>query len=135
MKNEIYPGPSTNRRFALCPNTVLAGDAVLVGIEPAIALNDYSAATGGTVFVFSGSFTLTVIGATVVSPQTPAALKPGAKVYVTGSLDSTTNVTTTLVISGATGGTEFGVIDPSYTGGVSSGATDTSAIVRLKGSE
>lgn len=135
MKNEVYPGPPTNRRFALCPTTVLAGDPVLVGSEPAVALNAYSSATGGTVFVFSGSFTLTVIGATVVSPQTPAALAPGAKVYASGTLDSPTNVTTGLTLSGATGDTEFGIIDPSYTAGVTSGATDTSALVRLKGSE
>jgi len=135
MMNEIYPGPATNRRFALCPSTVKSGDAVLVGSEPAVALNDYNSATGGTVFCFSGTFALTAVGATVVSPQTPAALKPGAKVYASGSLDSTTNVTTGLTISGATGDTEFGIIDPAYTAGVTSGATDTGAWVRLKGSE
>ncbi len=135
MKNQVYSGTPTSRRFAACPTTVLAGDAVFVGIMPAVALDSYSAATGGAVFSFSGSFNLTVVGATVVSPQTPSALKPGAKVYASGSLDSTTNVTTGLTISGATGDVFFGTIDPSYVGGVSSGATDTAAIVKLAGEE
>jgi predicted RecA/RadA family phage recombinase len=135
MKNQTYTGTPTSRRFALCPSTVHAGDPVLLGAEPAVALDDYSSVTGGTTFLTGGSFNLTVIGQTVASPQTAAAIKPGAKVYATGSLDSTTNVTTGLTLDGVTTATPFGFIDPSYTSGVTSGATDTAAIVRLQGAE
>src|SRR5690242_3814325 len=135
MKNQVYSGTPTSRRFALCPSTVKAGDAVLVGKMPAVALNDYESNLGGAVFSFGGSFNLTVIGQTVASPQTAAAIKPGDKVFAVGTLDSTTNVTTGLTLDGATGGTLFGTIDPSYTSGVSSGATDTNAVVKLAGEE
>jgi predicted RecA/RadA family phage recombinase len=135
MKNQTYSGTPTSRRFATCPSTVKAGDPVLLGKEPAVALDDYSSVTGGTTFLTGGSFNLTVIGQTVASPQTPAAIKIGEKVYATGSLDSTTNVTTGLTLDGVTTATLFGYIDPSYTGGVSSGVTDTAAIVRLQGAE
>ncbi len=135
MKNQYFTGTPTSRRFALCPTTVKAGDAVLLGSEPAVALDDYQANTGGSTFLTGGSFNLTVIGQTVASPQTAAALPPGHKVYAVGSLDSPTNVTTSLVLDGATGGVLFGYIDPSYTSGVTSGATDTAAIVRLQGAE
>jgi len=135
MKDQTYSGTPTSRRFALCPTTVKAGDAVLIGKMPAVALDDYSSVTGGSTFLLGGSFNLTVIGQTVASPQTAAALKPGDKVFAVGTLDSTTNLTTGLTLDGATGGTLFGYIDPSYTGGVASGATDTAAIVKLAGGE
>ncbi len=135
MKNQVYTGTPTSRRFAVCPTTVLAGDAVLLGKMPAVALDSYNAQVLGTTFLLGGSFNLTVIGQTVASPQTPAALKPGDKVYAVGTLDSATNVTTGLTLDGATGGTLFGSIDPSYAAGVSSGATDTAAIVKLAGEE
>ncbi len=135
MKNQYFTGTPTSRRFALCPTTVKAGDAVLLGSEPAVALDDYQANTGGSTFLTGGSFNLTVIGQTVASPQTPAALPPGHKVFAAGTLDSPTNVTYGLVLDGATGGVLFGFIDPSYTSGVGSGLTDTAAIVRLQGAE
>ena len=135
MRNQRYTGTPTSRRFALCPSTVKSGDAVLIGKMPAVALDDYSSVTGGTTFLLGGSFNLTVIGQTVASPQTAAAIKPGDKVFAIGTLDSTTNITTGLTLDGATGGTLFGEIDPSYTSGVSSGATDTAAIVKLAGGE
>ncbi len=132
MKNQVFTGTPTSRRFALCPTTVKAGDAVLIGVMPAVALNDYQANTGGAVFSLGGSFTLTVIGQTVASPQTAAALPPGHKVFAIGTLDAPTNVTTGLTLDGATGGTLFGTIDPNYAG-VTSGATDTNAVVALIG--
>jgi len=135
MKNQYFTGTPTSRRFALCPTTVVAGDAVLIGKMPAVALDSYSSVTGGATFSLGGSFTLTVVGQTVASPQTPAALKPGDKVYAVGSLDSGTNITTGLTLDGATGGTLFGTIDPSYTAGVTSGATDANAVVKLAGEE
>ncbi len=131
MKNQYYTGTNVSRRQALCPSTVLAGDPVLLGTIPAVALDNYSATTGGTTFLCNGSFVLTVIAATVVSPVTGSAAKPGDKVYATGTLDSTTNVTTGLTISKATGGTLFGHIDPSYST-ITSGTTDTAAVVVLE---
>jgi predicted RecA/RadA family phage recombinase len=135
MKNQVYTGTPTSRRFALCPTTVVAGDAVLLGKMPAVALDSYNAQVLGTTFLLGGSFNLTVIGQTVASPQTAAAIKPGDKIYAVGSLDSATNVTTGLTLDAASGGTLFGSLDPSYTAGVSSGATDTAAIVKLAGEE
>ncbi len=113
MKNQYYTGTNVSRRFALCPTTVKAGDPVLIGTIPGVALDDYQANTGGTAFLCNGSFLLAVIAATVVSPMTGSAVNPGDKLYVTGSLDSATNITTSLVISKATGGTVFGHLDPS----------------------
>lgn len=135
MKNQYYTGTPTSRRFALCPTTILAGDPVLIGDEPAVAMNDYSSATGGAVFMTGGSFILTVVAVTQISPAVGAAMKPGDQVYATGTLDSTTNITHSLTLSGTTGDTPFGFIDPSYTGGIASGVTDTAAVVRLQGAE
>ncbi len=131
MKNQYYTGANVSRRFALCPTTVLAGDPVLIGTIPAVALDNYQANTGGTTFLCNGSFVLTVIAATVVSPITGSAVKPGDKLYVTGSADTTTNITTSLVISKATGGTLFGHLDPSYPE-ITSATTDTAAVVVLE---
>ena len=136
MKNQYFAGTPTMARFAKCPSTVKSGDAVLVGSEPAVALDDYQANELGTTFYFGGSFNLTVVGATVLSPASNAALGPGHKVYYDGgTLDSATNVTTGGTLDGASGSPLFGFIDPSYVSGVSSGVTDTAAIVRLQGAE
>ena len=62
MKNQVFMGTPTSPRFCLCPSTVKSGDLVLVGSEPACALNDYQANTGGATFYFSGTFSGTVIG-------------------------------------------------------------------------
>ncbi len=131
MRNQYFTGTNVSRRFALCPTTVLSGDPVLIGTIPAVALDDYQASTGGTTFLCNGSFVLTVIAATVVSPMTGSAVKPGDKLYVTGSLDSTTNVTTSLVISKASGGTLFGHLDPTYPT-ILTTVTDTAAVVVLE---
>ena len=95
-----------------------------------MALNDYQANSGGATFYFGGTFTLTVVGSSTHSPFTPEALGVGAAVYASGSLDSATNVTTGLLITGTTTDTPFGFIDPSGPG-VSSGATNTATPVRL----
>lgn len=123
-------GPPTGARFVACPTTVKSGDAVLVGAEPAVALNDYQSNSGGATFYFGGSFNLTVVGSSTHSPFTPEALNPGDKVFASGTLDSPTNVTTGLLITGTTTDTPFGYIDPSGPG-VSSGATNTATPVRL----
>lgn len=130
MKNQVFQGPPTGARFVTCPTTVKAGDAVLVGAEPAVALNDYQSNSGGATFYFGGTFTLTVVGSSTHSPFTPEALNVGDKVYASGTLDSATNVTTGLLITGTTTDTPFGYIDPTGPG-VSSGATNTATPVRL----
>lgn len=134
MQNQVYTGTPTSRRFALCPTTILAGDPVLIGTEPAVALDNYQSNTGGSTFLMTGSFNLSVYGRTAVSPPTSAALKPGDKVYAAGTLDTVTNVTHTLTLDGNSSNTLFGVIDPSYSAGVTSGAApDTAAIVQIGG--
>lgn len=135
MKNQVYQGTPTSRRFALCPSSVEAGDPVLLGTQPAVALDNYQSNLGGTTFDTGGSFTLTVLAVSQISPAVGAAMKPGAAVYASGTLDSATNVTTDLVLSAVTSGTLFGQIDPSYTSGITSGTEDTAAIVRVKGIE
>ncbi len=127
MKNQVFQGSQTNARFVTCPSTVKAGDLVLVGTAPACALNDYQSNSGGATFYFSGTFSGTVVGSSTHSPYTGEALKPGAALYASGTLDATTNVTTGLLISGTTTDTAFGRIDETGPG-VSSGATVTANI-------
>ena len=133
MKNQIYTGTPTSRRFALCPSTVKAGDAVLLGSVPAFALNDYSSLTGGATFLTNGTFTATVVGAGYLSPPVSMVINPGDKLAAVGTLDATTNVTTGLrIFNGISGaeGVPFGVLDPTYVQ-VGSGATDAVAQVRI----
>lgn len=129
MLNEKYQDRPGNARFYPCPSSVLGGDFVLIGGLPAVAVESYTAAKGGTYFRFSGTFTTTVIAATVVSPITGSAVKPGDKIYATGTLDSTTNVTTGLTLSKASGGTAIGTYDGT---GITSASTDTAAPVKLR---
>ncbi len=132
MKNQVFTGTPTSRRFALCPTTVKAGDAVLLGTVPAVALDDYQANTGGTTFLLSGSFTLTVVAVTVISPPSGSAVKPGDKLYYDGgTLDSTTNVTTGGTIDkNSSTGVFFGHLDPNNAT-ILSTATSTTAVVEL----
>lgn len=138
MKNQIYAGTPTSTRFALCPSTIKAGDPVLIGEAgdlraiPAVALNDYSAATGGTVFYTNGTFALTVVAVSQISPAVGEAVNPGDPLFAVGTFDSTTNITHTLTISATDGDQPFGNLDPSGTG-ISSAATDTAAWVKIGG--
>ncbi len=131
MLNAIYNDRPQNARFCTCPSTVVAGDAVLIGNLPAVALDSYSSVTGGATFRFSGTYALTVIAATTVSPLSGSACQQGNIIYASGTLDSTTNVTTGLTLSKqSSGGTEFGTYDS--TTDQTSGTTSTTARVRLK---
>lgn len=122
MKNQVYTGTNVSRRFATCPTTVVAGDPVLIGTIPGVALDTYSAATGGTTFLCNGTFNLLVTAATVLSPVTGSAANPGDKIYASGTLDAATNITTGLTLSKVTTGVLFGHIDPTGPA-VTSGAT------------
>ena len=131
MKNQVLIGTPTSPRFALCPTSVKAGDPVLLGGIPAVALDDYQANEGGTTFYANGTFVLTVIGRSQESPAVGLAIKPGDKIYASGTLDSTTNVTTGLTLDGASGGTLFGTLDPQFQTTIASNTTNTAAWVRV----
>ncbi len=132
MLNEVFQERPSNARFAPCPTTVVAGDLCLIGTSklPGVALEDYNASTGGTVFRFSGTYTLTVIAATVVSPITGSEVQEGDEIYATGTVDSATGVTHTLTLSKATGGSKVGTYDDPTP--ITSGTTETAARVRLR---
>ena len=131
MKNQVFQGTPTSMRFVRCPTTVKSGDLVLVGTEPACALNDYQSNSGGATFYFNGTFTGTVVATSQHSPIVGAAINPGDQLYAAGALDpGGTNVTTGLLISATTTDTKFGHLDPTDTG-ILAGATNTAALVRL----
>ena len=131
MKNQVFTGTPTSRRFALCPTTVKSGDFVLLGSLPAVALDDYQTLTSGTTFLCGGTFALTVVGQTVESPQTTHKINPGDTLHASGgTLDATTNVTYGFTITAVTADPKFGYLDPSYVA-VAAGATDTAAQVLL----
>jgi hypothetical protein len=138
MKNQVIQGTPTSRRFAACPTTILAGDPVLIGESgdlralPAVALNDYDANTGGTVFLFDGTFLLTVHALSQISPAVGEAINPGDPLFATGTFDTPTNMTYNLTISATDGDQPFGRLDPSGTT-IASAATDTAAMVLLEG--
>ena len=132
MKNQYYTGTPTSRRQAACPASIKAGDPVLLGKIPAVALDDYQAINGGSTFLLNGSFLLTVHAVSQISPAVGAAIKPGDPLYASGTLDSATNVTYGLTISATSGDTPFGHLDPTGSG-ILSAAVDTAAIVCLEG--
>ena len=136
MKNQVYTGTPTSRRFALCPTTVKAGDPVLIGEAgdlraiPAVALNDFQSVTGGAVFLLNGTFALTVVAVSQISPAVGEAINPGDPLFATGTFDATTNMTTGLTISATDGDQPFGNLDPSGVT-IASGNTDTGALVMI----
>lgn len=136
MKNQVFTGTPTSRRFASCPTTVKAGDLVLLGSEPAVALDDYQSVTGGSTFLTGGTFQLSVTAKSSLSPSTGKAINLGDPVYLDGgTLDATTNVTTGGTIdANSSTGVKIGYLDPQGTK-IASGATDTAAFVRLQGAE
>jgi predicted RecA/RadA family phage recombinase len=131
MKNQVYTGTPTSRRFALCPTTVKSGDPVLLGKVPAFALDDYQANEGGTTFLMGGTFTTTVI-AQSGSPLTGHQINPGDQLYADGgTLDVATNVTTGFTINAdSVYGVAFGNLGVNG-GAILSGVTSTAAQVFL----
>lgn len=137
MKNQVYTGTPTSPRFCPCPTSIVSGQPVLIGTMPAIALDNYQANEGGTTFYFSGTYNLSVLGSTAVSPISGTAIKVGDPVYADtdGTLDATTNVYYGFTLdANSSTGTLFGNIDPSNGASVSSGQTEY-ADVKLKGQE
>lgn len=137
MVNQVFTGTPTGRRFALCPPSIVSGQAVLIGgVLPAVAMDNYQANTGGTTFLLNGSFNLPVYGETG-SPPTNAPILPGAIVYAENqTTDPVTGIAYNFILTAfsGTGSVKFGHIDPEYTTGVLSGlAPDTAAIVLLAG--
>ena len=138
MKNQYREGTPTGRGFAKCPTTIKAGDPVLLGEAsdlralPAVALNDYDANTGGTVFVWNGGFLLSVIAVSQISPAVGEAINPGDPLFAVGTFDATTNMTYNLTISATDGDQPFGRLDPSGTT-IASTVTDSAAMVLLEG--
>lgn len=128
MKNQYYTGTPTSRRQVVLPTAVTAGMPILVGDIPMVALDNYQTASDGATCLANGSFLLTVIAASQVSPLVGAAINPGDAIYATGTLDSATNVTYNLTLSATTTDTFFGRLDPSAPA-IGSGDTDTAAIV------
>jgi predicted RecA/RadA family phage recombinase len=128
--NQKYTGTPTSRRQANCPTTVKAGDFVLIGKAPAVALDDYNSNVGGTTFLLNGTFIGTVIARTSASPLTNAAVNPGDLLYATGTLDTATNVTTGLTIDKNSSNTAFGSLDPTDPA-ITSGTTSTTAGIRI----
>jgi hypothetical protein len=130
MKNQVYAGVPTSGRFFACPITVKSGDFVLIGKQPACALNDYQGNSGGATFYFNGSFTGLVYGSSTHSPITGVAVNPGDALFASGTLDTPTNVTTGLWISGDVSDVPFGHLDPTASP-ILSGAIATAALIRL----
>lgn len=130
MKNQVYTGTPTSRRQIACPSTVKAGDPLLVGKVPCIALDDYQSNIGGTTVLMGGSFTLTVVGQSTESPTTPSAINAGDALYATGTLDAATNVTYNLTIDKNSSNTPFGNLGPNDPT-IPAGITSASATVFL----
>jgi len=104
---------------------------------PAVALDNYQANEGGTTFEMSGSYLLSVLASTAISPISGVAISFGDKIYASGgTLDSATNITTGITLTGRTSDPLFGYYDPQENSAlITSGTTNSSAAVKLAGSE
>ena len=130
MINQLKQGVQANNRWYACPSAVTSGMPVLIGTLAAVAMDAYDSSTGGTTFCLDGTFALTVSAASTQSPVSGLAVNPGDELFASGTLDSTTGVTYNLTIDKTRGNTPFGNYD--YTTAIASGATSTTAPVRLK---
>lgn len=136
MINQQNTGTPTSRRTVILPAyttvAILPGTPLLIGQIPCVTLdgNQYAVGAPSVVCLFGGSFDLTVIGQSVESPQTTHKINPGDKIYATGTLDVTTNVTYNLTLDANSGNTFFGFLDP-QSPSIAAGATDANASVLL----
>jgi hypothetical protein len=136
MINQQNTGSPTSRRAVTLPAyttvSIPAGTPLLIGQIPCVTLdsNQYAVGAPTVVCLFGGSFDLTVIGQSAESPVTTHKINPGDKLYATGTLDSTTNVTYNLTIDANSGNTPFGYLDP-QSPSIGAGLTDSAASVLL----
>ena len=136
MINQQNAGTPTSRRNVVLPASttvvITPGTPLLIGQIPCVTLdgNQYAVGAPSVVCLFGGSFDLTVIGQSVESPQTTHKINPGDKLYATGTLDATTNVTYNLTLDANGNNTLFGYLDP-QSPSIAAGATDTNASVLL----
>lgn len=128
MINEVYQDRPDNAQWFPCPSAVTSGMPVLIGVRPAVALDAYDANRGGTTFRFSGTYALTVVGQSQQSPVSNLAVKPGDRLFASGTFDATTNITYNLTIDKTRGFTPFGTLGNDS---VSAGQTKTTALVAL----
>lgn len=132
MTNEVYQDRPDDAEWFPCPSAVTSGMPVLIGKRPAVALDAYDTNRGGTTFRFSGTFTLTVVGASTQSPVANIQIKPGDRIFASGTLDATTNVTYNLTLDATRGNIPFGSLGwGGSASGVAAGATLTTALVKL----
>ncbi len=130
--NNIKYGDIKQRRFFKCPTQVTSGMPVLIGTKAAVAVDAYDSSLGGTVFDFSGTFGLTVIGQSTKSPVSGLQINPGDELFAAGTLDTATNVTYNLTIDVTRGNCPFGNYDNEQGVPILSGVTNTYAPVVLK---
>lgn len=133
MINQSFQGTPTSRRSPLvCLNTITAGQPVLIGKMSAVSLDTAADLPNGTpTFLFGGSFALTVVAKSSVSPGVNAAINPGDAIYADGgTLDGTSNMTTGFTLNANAAGVLFGYLDPTGPG-ILSGQTNTAAVVLL----
>jgi hypothetical protein len=133
MINQSYQGTPTSRRSPLTSlDTIVAGDPVLVGAMSGVSLDTAADLPAGTpTILFGGSFALTVVAKSSVSPGVNAAVNPGDAIYADGgTLDSASNITTGFTLNKNTAGVLFGYLDPTGPG-ILAGQTNTAAVVVL----
>ena len=132
MVNQIKVGVLQYRRWFKCPSAVTSGMPVLIGTLAAVAIDAYDSSLGGTTFELSGTYGLTVIAQSQLSPISGLQVNPGDELFASGTLDTATNVTYNLTIDKTRGNTPFGNYDPVGGSAILSGVTNTYAGVRLK---
>jgi predicted RecA/RadA family phage recombinase len=129
MMNQLYTGTPSSRRNIALPSSVLAGDFVLVGQIPAVALDAYQSVVLGATVLTNGSFNLFVISRLANSPLVNTSIKPGDKLYASGgTLDATTNVRYGMTIDANPSGTFIGFYDPTQAA-MTSGAGATVGVL------
>src|SRR5216684_618746 len=107
MINQIFAGSDTAQRNpSACVSTLIAGQPVLVGKLPGVAVDTAANVANGTPTIrFGGSFALTVTAKTSLSPSTSAAINPGDQIFADGgTLDSASNMTTGFTLDSNSGG-------------------------------